>query len=149
MKSVRLITFSALCLFLTGCNILGPQDQSSQVTQETPVPAPTPSLDPQLEADARAIAGLLANEPSLPAGEITVIPAYNDGSFATGTLSHTYPDAVKNKIWIAAKENGNWVLVHYGSPGVDCEAVDHYSVPSQIVQVCIDTNGDLVTRQDK
>jgi len=146
MKSAYLLLIT--CSFLlAGCNLFS----SKPVSQPEPTAeAATPDLFPEPESEAvieaKAIADLLTTEPSLPAGEIEVLPAYNDGSFATGTLSHTYPEAVANKIWIVAKVDGEWELVHYGSPAVPCTSVDAYEVPTDIVEVCISTEGDLIER---
>lgn len=138
--------FLMIIFLLSGCTLFQPQVAEKITPTPTPVPSPTPQLDPEVQADLDAIANLVKQEPSLPAGQIELKPAFFDDSFATGTLTHTYPEAVANKIWIAAKVDGEWALVHYGSPGVPCDSVDSYDVPAELVQVCISSSGELINR---
>lgn len=136
---------------LVGCTQLPPSDGDS--TQESPkIAPPTDLTESQLEesstdSDSQAIATLISDLVLVPAGEIGVEIAYNDGDFATGTLTHTYPEAVQGKMWIVAKNNQQWELVHYGSPGINCDVLETYEVPNDLVEVCIASpSGTMVQR---
>lgn len=112
---------------------------------QSPIPVPTP--DPARVAVGEEVAGLIADQPNINAGQITVTVTFQDGSYATGRVEHNYPAAIPGNIWIAAKVADQWELVHLGETSIPCQPLSEYQVPASLVEVCVNqSNGQVVSR---
>lgn len=149
---IKRLIFPSLILLFGGCSLFKSTGEPTSYQPSQQLATQSGSIQSEDNevptADEAEIAQAIIDQAQgISAGELTVNIAYNDGSFATGTLNHTYPESVANKIWIISQTEGDWQLVHYGSPAVDCSLVEAHDVPAELVQVCVASpSGELIQR---
>jgi hypothetical protein len=104
----------------------------------TPAPIVEPTASPMdtkpISQDEEDIREALATHLGFDAGELTVIVEENTGTHARGGVNNGY--------FLAAKANGNWVIVADGQGVMDCAAIMQYGFPNSMVPECSDSVSD-------
>ncbi len=101
--------------------------------EEQPTAQPTPS-------DEQSISALLAEKLGLSIKEMQFSIAQNTGTHATGNVSNGY--------FLAAMQNGTWVIVYDGQATPPCQDIEQYGFPVEMVSECLDSANQLVVRSD-
>lgn len=143
-KLYFLLVFLILGIGLIGC---GPTVAGADNLEPTDIPVtdtntPAPTLEPtaspmdtdsgtQDEADLRAA---LASHLGVDGSTLTVIVEENTGTHARGGVDNGY--------FLAAKVNGEWIIVTDGQGVMDCNAIMQYGFPNSMVPECSDSVSD-------
>jgi len=126
-----------------------PHPEENFGEEEPPPPEPMgeeepPPPEPMGEEEAikqALLAELGANE-----GEMEIIFGRMDEHFAEGGVIEANAPAGGGQ-WLAAKDNGHWVIVHHGQDLPPCDAVNAYNFPTDWVSQCWDAaSGNAVNR---
>lgn len=94
--------------------------------------------------DTKAIEAALLEKTGIPAEKLQFAVAQNTGTHARGTLKHK--DDVGGGYFIAAKDDGRWVIVYDGQATPGCGEIAPYGFPIDMVPECLDGTGNLVVR---
>lgn len=68
----------------------------------------------------------------------------NTGMHARGGVTTDIGRGVYGGDFIAAKVEGEWMVVYYGLSHPTCEQLEPYNFPLSMVEECLDANGDVV-----
>lgn len=105
----------------------------------TPSPAPTelPTVEP-LNNDEAAILATLAERFGTSPGELPVTITQMTENHALGSIENGY--------FLAAKQNGQWLIVYDGQATPPCREVDFYQFPPGMVPECLGADNQLIVR---
>ena len=76
-------------------------------------------------------------------------------AFTVGRMDENFAEGGVNEVnaeggggmWLAAKDNGQWVIYHHGQDYPPCDIVNAYNVPPDWVQYCWDeSSGNAIER---
>ncbi|HEY4695117.1 MAG TPA: hypothetical protein VIH52_04125 [Candidatus Nanoarchaeia archaeon] len=76
---------------------------------------------------------------------IAVTVSQKNGNFAKGFVG-TQGEEVGGGYFLAVKVDGAWLVAYDGQANPNCEEVNPYNFPANMVPECLDSNGNLVTR---
>ena len=85
-------------------------------------------------SEESAIRSALAAHLGVDANALSVTIKENTGTHARGNVDNGY--------FLAAKVNGNWVIVADGQGAIECNVVTQYDFPSSMVPECTDSVSD-------
>ena len=118
-----------------------PQEEQPEPEEPEEEPPPEPEMNDEEAIKQALLAELGANE-----SEMDITFGRMDENFAEGGVNDANAQAGGAQ-WLAAKENGQWVIVHHGQDLPPCDAVDGYNVPPDWVAYCWDeASGTSVER---
>ena len=171
LKNILRISIVIMLLSLTACNLPfqivwneqpgeyteaepppnegEPHPEENFGEEEPPPPEPMgeeepPPPEPMGEEEAikqALLAELGANE-----GEMEIIFGRMDEHFAEGGVIEANAPAGGGQ-WLAAKDNGHWVIVHHGQDLPPCDTVNAHNFPPDWVPQCWDpASGSAVQR---
>jgi hypothetical protein len=106
---------------------------------DTPVP-PTETPVPKPPTDAEAIIAALVDYVTFELDESDVVVEEIAGNLARGGLPGAY--------FIAAKEAGNWIIIHAGQSTPYCNVINPYAFPTSWIPECLDEDDSLVVRSE-
>ena len=112
------------------------------ISSPTPSPAPSPQFS---EDDAKAIAAALAAKLGVSETNLDVGVTQKDAKHAKGNVKEKTSE-VGGGYWLAAKVDSQWIIVYDGQATPNCNQVNPYNFPTDMVPECLDANGNLVTR---
>ena len=102
--------------------------------------SPIPTMD-----DQAAIKQAVYTKFSSDATKLNVTVSKIDGNYATGGIVDVGSE-VGGGYFIAAKWQGNWVIVHDGQAQPTCSQIAPYNFPVSMVAECLDATGKVVKR---
>jgi len=110
-------------------------------------PPPEPPLPPGHEMnDEEAIKQALLAKLGWNEAKIAFTVGRMDENFAEGGVNEVNAEA-GGGMWLAAKDNGQWVIYHHGQDYPPCDIVNAYNVPPDWVQYCWDeSSGNAIER---
>jgi hypothetical protein len=108
-----------------------------QVTEQ-PVQDPSPEETDQVDDDASALRTALAAHFGVSPDGMAFVIAEQTEEHATGGLPGGY--------FLAAREEGTWVIVYDGQATPSCEQIAPYDFPLDMVPECLDGENNLVVR---
>lgn len=108
---------------------------SENVDIVSPVETPTP-----VPSDEQQIAAALAEKFGQSADQLGITVNTISGDHATGGISNGY--------FLAAREEGSWVIVYDGQATPPCVDIEQYRFPVEMVPECLDAGSQLVVRGD-
>jgi hypothetical protein len=142
------------------------QDHRFPALSVTQTPSPTPALSGTIpekvvspsaspealqaqpnprEQDAEKITQAMAARHGKSPAEVELTVSSNTGVHASGGV--TFTGEMGGGWWLAAKENGSWIIVADGNGTIPCEAIEPYNFPVTMVPECYsETTGDVVKR---
>ena len=104
------------------------------------------SVTVEEESTKDAIKKLLAKEENRPLSEVTVQITQETNDYARGGVTF-YPGGSENSgMFLVAKVNGEWQLAYSGNGAILCSAIDSYDFPTDMVEECVEANGDIRQR---
>jgi hypothetical protein len=106
---------------------------------DTPAP-PTETTEPEPLTDAEAIIVALVEYVTFELDESSVVVEEIAGNLARGGL----PGAN----FIAAKEAGNWIIIHAGQSTPYCNVINPYAFPISWIPECLDEDDSLIVRSE-
>lgn len=96
-------------------------------------------------SDEEAITKAMATRHNRPVNEVDLTVNKNTGNHASGLVK--FDGDISGGWWLAAKDNGEWVVVADGNGTVLCDDIDSYNFPTDMVPECWDeTTQTLITR---
>ena len=101
----------------------------------TPTPSAPSTQDavtPTQISDEEALRAALAAHLGANATDLTIVIDQNTGAHARGGVDNGY--------FLAAKVNGQWVIVADGQGALNCPAIIQYGFPASMVPECQNTN---------
>lgn len=117
------------------------EEQSPEEPNHEEEPPPGGHMNDEDAIKQALLAELGANE-----GEMEITFGRMDEHFAEGGVIESNAAAGGGQ-WLAAKDNGRWVIVHHGQDLPPCDAVNAYNFPSDWVPQCWDAaSGNAVNR---
>ena len=108
--------------------------------EATMLGTPSPTVD-----EAAAIKQAVYTKFSSDATKLNVTVSKIDGNYATGGIVDVGSE-VGGGYFIAAKWQGNWVIVHDGQAQPTCSQIAPYNFPVSMVAECLDATGKVVKR---
>lgn len=138
-----------LAIILAGCGTFEIGIESNAVIEPTPLaatetvsPTPTPTLadptkTPESSAEAE-IESTLAARLGFAVGELPFEVTQLAENHAKGNYSQHY--------FLAARQDGQWVIVYDGQATPPCSEVDFYDFPIGMVPECLGADNQLVFR---
>jgi len=152
----KIAFFTLLALILIGANVFAwffwgknllveKQDQEAPNPEITVEITPTPTkkiISPAEEENL--IKKTVYEKTGLAEEEASVTISKNTGEFATGGIKEY--EAIGGAYWLAAKTDEGWVCVYDGQSQPECEQIDLYGFPKDMVPECMDKNGKVVKR---
>ncbi len=112
------------------------------VTEEpTPEPPTETPITPTPRTDAEAIKVAVNAYLDNPIDESTITVSEIFGKLARGGIPGAY--------FLAAKEDGNWIIIYAGQATPYCNLINPYAFPYDWVQECFDEDGTLVQRSEE
>ena len=90
------------------------------------------------QSDESAISAALEGKLGASLEELPFVITQNTGTHAKGNVSNGY--------FLAAKQNGTWLIVYDGQAYPPCMDIELYKFPSAMVPECLDENDQLVVR---
>jgi hypothetical protein len=170
MKKYLFAALILVVILLAGCTLPAPQQEEENI--DAIVAATLAAVD-TLEAlapEATAVPTATSEEPepptSTPTAEVSPTPMSDAEQIKAALIEHLEVDidpasitvseiendlargGVPGGYFIAAKESGNWVIVHDGQTNPSCAVIEPYDFPIDWVPECMDQNGDLVQRSE-
>lgn len=130
-----------------------PPESPSTSPVVTPEPTSFPSSTPQTtptqpsaqQQDQEKITQAMATRHGKSPAEVELTVTTNTGAHAMGGVKFT--GEMGGGWWLAAKENGTWIIVADGNGTVPCEAIEPYNFPVTMVPECFrEATGELVKR---
>jgi hypothetical protein len=118
----------------------GPSESTAIPTLEEPIPIPPegePTAQPDLSDEAQ-IGAALAERLGFAIGEVPFALTHLAEEHAAGSISNGY--------FLAAKLDGQWVVVYDGQASPYCREVDLYAFPSGMVPECLSDDNQLIVR---
>lgn len=145
--TISLAIFPAI--FLVACGTFEIGIESNTIPQPTiqtvEIPADStpdpPTAEPpedQRQLDEIAIEVALAEKLGFSVGEVPFAITKISASHAVGNVSNGY--------FLAAKQEGGWMIVYDGQATPPCRDVDFSGFPSELVPECMNENGQLIVR---
>lgn len=111
----------------------------------TPLPTPTPTPSPQLKTDLELIKEAFAKKYNKPLNEVNVSISEHQDPYAKGGVGFT--GEMGGAMWLAYKQDGDWVIVWDGNGTIPCDKIEPYNFPVSMVPECWDeSTGTLVIR---
>jgi hypothetical protein len=147
MKIIYLAIMSAF--FLAGCGTfeIGIESNTMPETniQIVEEPVDTPSISPTaeppeqpLQSEEAAIEAALAEKLGYSIGEVPFAVTQMTENHAVGNVSNGY--------FLAARQDGQWVIVYDGQANPPCRDIDFTGFTSAMVPECLNENGQLIVR---
>ena len=137
-----------LVLILAGCgtfeigieNNVVPEtvvETEESTVSTAPILAEEPTANPPLSDEAAISAAL--------AGKLGI--SIEEGQFAITEISSTHAKGnVSNGYFLAAKQDGTWLIVYDGQANPPCRDIELNKFPSAMVPECLDENDQLIVR---
>ncbi len=119
-----------------------PEEVSTTATPteiETPSPTSIPFTPTEAEeevSDLEQISQALADRHSKPVEDANVTIQDNDGEYAKGGV--VFEGEIGGGWWLAAKVDGEWIIVADGNGSVLCADIEGYDFPTSMVPECWD-----------
>lgn len=121
---------------------IGPEEKVVQGgVEEVEVVSPTPVEENEEDLIKKAV----IDAGGFAASEVEVTVSENTGTHAKGGVKEVGSE-VGGGYFIAAKFEGEWAGVYSGQANPTCEQIEPYDFPTEMVEECLDENGDVVTR---
>lgn len=144
-----IVLMAILIIFLAGCGTfeIGIEPQvvveAGIPTIETPLytAAPIQTEEPTAQpeqTEESLITAALAEKLGFSIGELPILITFLSEAHAKGNISNGY--------FLAAKQNGEWVIVYEGQATPPCGEVESYEFPSGMVPECLGDNNQLIFR---
>jgi hypothetical protein len=114
-----------------------PLPTSTLPPTEEPAALPEPTARPE-QSDLAEIEAALAQKLGTSIGEIPVAVTQIMDDHALGNVDNGY--------FLAAKQEGNWVIVYDGQAAPPCREVDFYDFPQGMVPECLGADNQLIVR---
>lgn len=114
----------------------------TEVEEEEAVPAEVEEEEEAL--DEAFIKAAVLERVGLEEEEVEFTITTNTGTHAKGNIREV--EAVGGGYWLAAKAEGEWVAVYDGQAHPTCEEIEPYDFPTDLVEECLDDEGNVVTR---
>lgn len=111
----------------------------------TPTPeeiSPSPTTIPVTPTEGEEISDLeqirqaFADKYNKPLADVSVVVENNDNEYANGGVR--FEGEIGGGWWLAAKVDGEWVIVADGNGSVLCEDIKNYNFPTSMVPECWD-----------
>lgn len=116
------------------------------VEQSMVSPTLPPSPSPQFsEDDAKAIKLALAAKLGTTEANLDVGVTQKDAKHAKGNVKEKTSE-VGGGYFLAAKVDGQWVIVYDGQATPNCNQVNPYDFSTDMVPECLDSSGKVVAR---
>lgn len=119
----------------------------STSTQVSPTPEeslPTPTPTPQAN-DAELIKQTMAEKYNKQLAEVDLTVQNNTGTYAKGGVK--FSGEIGGGWWLAAKEEGGWIIAADGNGTVMCADIEPYNFPTSMVPECWDeATSQLISR---
>lgn len=113
--------------------------------QETAVPTTeVPTATTVQKSDLEQIKEAMAEKYGKPIGDTIVNISKNTGTHASGGVK--FEGEIAGGWLLAAKKDGEWVIVDDGNGTISCEVIEPWNFPSSIVSECVDELGNPVSR---
>lgn len=110
-------------------------------TLPTVTPSPTPTVNDEEEIISAIALHLEQDEEDLD----IIVTDLREG-FAKGNVKEK--DALAGGgYFIAAKVDGEWIIVYDGQANPTCDEISPYSFPSDMVPECLDNLGNVISRE--
>jgi len=117
----------------------GPMPEEEHPPEEPPPPGPGMNDEEAIKQALLAKLGWNESQMAFTVGRM-------DGNFAEGGVSEA-GGGPGGAMWLAAKDNGQWVIIFDGQDNPPCDVVDAYNVPPDWVAFCWDAaSGTVVNR---
>jgi hypothetical protein len=139
-----------LIIFLVGCGTFEIGIESNTLPEAIPptieipvdtatMPQPTeePTAPPE-QSDETAILAALADKLDIQMEDVPFAITENTGRHVKGNVSNGY--------FLAAKQDGMWVIIYDGQANPPCLDIDLNEFPLEMVPECLDDNNNLVIR---
>jgi hypothetical protein len=148
MNTKKFLVFS-LTIILAGCGTFEIGIESNTVIEPTPPaatetvsPTPTPTVGeptnlPENSAEAE-IESAMAEKLGVSIGEVPITITQITEDHAKGEVSNGY--------FLAANQDGQWMIVYDGQATPPCQEVDLYAFPIGMVPECLGADNQLVFR---
>ncbi|HEY4695153.1 MAG TPA: hypothetical protein VIH52_04310 [Candidatus Nanoarchaeia archaeon] len=124
-------------------------EQNAQLGSQNPsTSSETVSTNSALQAvadDEALIKIALEAKTGIPEDMLVVNLSLKDGDFAKGSVG-TKGEETGGGYFLAVRDNGKWLIAYDGQANPNCEEVNPYNFPANMVPECLDSNGNLVTR---
>ena len=150
--------FTLLALLIIGANVFvwffwGKNTLPEKNTQITPTPTPeittnlnpTPTMEITSPDEEALIRAAIYKKSGTKESEYLITISKNTGQFATGGIKPRQ-EGVGGAYWLAAKTGNNWIGVYDGQAQPECEQINLYNFPKDMVPECMGKNGEVVTR---
>lgn len=119
---------------------------SSAAEKKVPTESPTQTKTPEPVVDDTAlITKALVVKTGIAADVIDVTVSTKTDKLAKGLVS-AKGEETGGGYFLAAKVNGDWVIVFDGQSTPPCSAVNPYNFPASMVPECVDSSDNIVTR---
>lgn len=119
-------------------------DTEQENENDTTTSEAQPVQEPQV-TNEQAITEAMAAKYSKTTSETDLSINMIDENHASGVV--IFEGEVAGGWWLAAKQNGNWIIVADGNGTVMCSDIDAYNFPTDMVPECWDeTTETLITR---
>jgi SpoU rRNA methylase family enzyme len=126
----KIISSLVLIILFSGCSPVyapnSPRNKMEPPVESLQASSTTPEINDELAIRETLSAHLGANM-----NDLAVIISENTGSYARG--------GVENGYFLAAKINGQWLIVADGQGALDCQIVTQYGFPASMVPECSGT----------
>jgi hypothetical protein len=151
-KVLILFLFFVTFIVLITYYFLGKSDQepspTSQKTQNQSKES-TPSAKKEIETkevdDTAALKKAVSKKTGIPENNISFSISKNTGKYATGNVN-SKDSEFGGGYWLAVKVGGEWKIVYDGQAQPNCDQVNPYNFPTDIVPECYDSNLNVQTR---
>ena len=97
-------------------------------------------------ADDNLIKEALVAKTGIASDTIDVSISQKVDTFAKGSVG-TKGEETGGGYFLAVKVSGVWIIVYNGQATPNCIAVNPYNFPTTMVPECLDSSGNLITRQ--
>jgi len=121
-------------------------EPTREITPET-IPSPTSTPNEKITSpteEENLLKEAIYKKTGLSEGEASVTISKNTGKFATGGIKEY--EAVGGAYWLAVKTDEGWLGVYDGQSQPECEQINLYNFPKDMVPECLDENGEVIKR---
>lgn len=147
LLALILIGGNVFVWFFWGKNLLSEKQETPTPKPEVTVkliPTPTEKIISPAEEEA-LIRKAVYEKSGTKESEYLITINKNTGQHATGGIKPRQED-VGGAYWLAAKTDEGWIGIYDGQSQPECEIINLYNFPKDMVTECVDKNGKVVKR---